>query len=84
MWLIWVGVVWMGLHFAGVGWFGTADYWWLLPFGLALAWFELIERPFGLDRKKGHDEMDETKRRRIRTALGDRAESVQRKIRGRR
>jgi small Trp-rich protein len=84
MWLVWVGVVLMALHFAGIGWFATLDYWWMLPFGLALVWFELIERPFGLDKKKGHDELERAKRKRIQTALGDKSASAQRKARSRR
>jgi len=70
MWLIWIGVVLAVLHFANVGPFAGLDYWWALPFGLALIWFEVIERTFGLDRKKGHDEMDKVKRKRIQQALG--------------
>jgi len=44
-------------------------WWWSLPFALALVWFEVIERTFGLDRKKAFDEMDRAKRKRIRKAL---------------
>jgi len=83
MWLVWVGVVLMILHFAGIGWFAGLDWWWILPFALALFWFELVERPFGLDRKKSFDEIDKAKRKRIRLALGDKAPSVQAKNRPR-
>jgi small Trp-rich protein len=79
MWLIWIGVALMALHFAGIGPFAGMDYWWMLPFGLAFVWFEFIERPFGLDRKKAHDELDRAKRKRIRLALGDKAQSVRQK-----
>jgi small Trp-rich protein len=73
MWLIWIGVALAVLHFAGVAPFGDMKwYWWGLPFGLALVWFEVIERTFGLDRKKGFDEIDKAKRKRIQQALGDR------------
>ncbi len=71
MWLIWTGVALAALHFAGIGPFADMKwYWWALPFGLALIWFEVIERTFGLDRKKGFDEMDKAKRKRIQQALG--------------
>jgi small Trp-rich protein len=83
MWLIWIGVALMALHFAGIGLFAGLDYWWMLPFGLAFVWFEFIERPFGLDRKKGHDEMEKAKRKRIRLALGDKADSAQARTRSR-
>jgi small Trp-rich protein len=78
MWLIWIGVALMLLHFAGIGPFADMKWWWwALPFGLAVIWFELIERTFGLDRKKGFDEMERTKRRRIQKALGDHSQSAQ-------
>ena len=80
MWLIWIGVVVAGLHFAGVAPFADLKwYWWSLPFVLALIWFEVIERTFGLDRKKGFDELGEAKRKRVREALGDRAGSASRR-----
>jgi small Trp-rich protein len=84
MWLVWVGVALMTLHFAGVGPFATMDYWWMLPFGLAFLWFEFVERPLGLDKKKGHDEVERVRKRRIMSALGDKAPSVERKAKGRR
>jgi len=72
MWLIWIGVALLLLHLAGIGPFADMKwYWWALPFGLAVIWFEVIERTFGLDRKKGFDEMDRAKRKRIQKALGD-------------
>jgi small Trp-rich protein len=74
MWLVWIGVALMVLHFAGVGPFATLGWWWwALPFLLAFIWFEFIEKPLGLDKKKRHDEIERVKRRRIRTALGDKA-----------
>ncbi len=79
MWLIWVGVVLMILHFADIGPFGSLNWWWALPFGLAFVWFEVIERTFGLDRKKGFDEMDRAKRRRISKSLGDHGEAARKK-----
>ena len=83
MWFVWIGVALMVLHFAGIGPFAALDWWWALPFALALVWFELIERPFGLDRKKGFDEMDKAKRNRIQKALGDKAPSARSKSRTR-
>ena len=74
MWLIWIGVVLLLLHLAGVGPFANMKWWWWgLPFALAFIWFEVIERTFGLDRKKGFDEIEKAKRKRILKALGDRA-----------
>jgi small Trp-rich protein len=80
MWLIWIGLVFLILHFAGVGPFADMKwYWWSLPFVLALIWFEVIERTFGLDRKKGFDEIDKAKRKRIRQALGEHAPKLKRR-----
>jgi small Trp-rich protein len=74
MWLIWIGVALLLLHLAGVGPFANMKWWWwALPFALAFIWFEVIERTFGLDRKKGFDEIEKAKRKRILKALGDRA-----------
>jgi len=73
MWLIWIGVALMVLHFAGIAPFADMKwYWWVLPFALAFIWFEVFERTLGLDRKKGFDEIDRAKRKRILQALGDR------------
>jgi small Trp-rich protein len=80
MWLIWIGVALLVLHFAGIGPFGDMKwYWWALPFGLAVIWFEVIERRFGLDRKKGFDEIDKAKRKRIQQALGNRAGNIKKR-----
>jgi small Trp-rich protein len=84
MWLIWTGVALLLLHLAGIGPFAEMKwYWWALPFGLAVIWFEVIERTFGLDRKKGFDEMDAAKRKRIQKALGDHAQQARRRRGGR-
>ncbi len=45
--------------------------WWivLLPFGLALLWFEVVEPFFGLDKKKAHDDIEKVKQERIKKSL---------------
>ena len=74
MWLIWIGVALLVLRLAGVGPFAHLPWWWVaLPFALAFVWFEFVERALGLDRKRGFDEVEKVKRRRIRHALGGRA-----------
>lgn len=71
MWLIWIGVAMMVLHFAGIGPFADLKwYWWTLPFIIALIWFEVFERKLGLDRKKAFDDLEQAKRKRIQLALG--------------
>lgn len=46
--------------------------WWviLLPFGLALLWFEVIEPYFGLDKKRAHDDIEKVRDERIRKGMG--------------
>ncbi len=83
MWLIWIGVALMLLHFGGIGPFAALDWWWALPFALAFVWFEVFERRLGLDKKKGLDEMERTKRKRIQKALGDKSPSAQARSRTR-
>jgi len=71
MWLIWIGLTLVVLHFGGIGPFADMKwYWWALPFVLAFIWFEVIERTW-LDRKRGFDDIDKAKRKRIQQALGD-------------
>lgn len=45
--------------------------WWivLIPFGIALLWFEVIEPYFGLDKKKAHDEIEKVREERIKKQL---------------
>ena len=45
--------------------------WWivLVPFGVALLWFEVIEPYFGLDKKKAHDDIEKVREERIRKQL---------------
>ncbi len=45
--------------------------WWivLIPFGVALLWFEVIEPYFGLDKKKAHDDIEKVREERIRKQL---------------
>jgi len=66
MWLVWLGVVLIGLKLAQVTVFADLSWWWIaLPFALAFVWFQIEER-LGLDRKKAIDEVDKAKRERIR------------------
>jgi small Trp-rich protein len=72
----------MAMVFLGIGvvlllmkWFEFGPValwsWWivLLPFGLALLWFEVVEPFFGLDKKKAHDDIEKVKQERIKKSL---------------
>jgi small Trp-rich protein len=70
MWLVWVGVVLLVLRLLGVAPFDAMSRWWIvLPFGVALFWFEVVEARLGFNKRKAFDEMDEMRKRRIKQAL---------------
>ena len=69
-----IGVLFLMLKWFEVGPVATWSWWLvLLPFGLALLWFEVVEPFFGLDKKKAHDELEKVKQERIRKGVGERA-----------
>jgi small Trp-rich protein len=70
MWLIWLGVALIVLKLLEVSVFATLSWWWItVPFVIAFLWFELVERRFGMDKKKAFDEIDNIKKLRIKRAL---------------
>ncbi len=70
MWLIWLGVALILLKLLEVSVFATLSWWWItVPFVIAFLWFELVERRFGMDKKKAFDEIDNIKKLRIKRAL---------------
>jgi small Trp-rich protein len=70
MWFLGIGVVLLLMKFLEFGPVATWSWWIvLLPFGLALLWFEVIEPFFGLDKKKAHNDLDKVKEERIRKGL---------------
>jgi small Trp-rich protein len=70
MWLIWTGVALIALKMFEISVFAELSWWWVvLPLGLALLWFELVERRLGWDKKKAFDEIDKVKKDRIKKGL---------------
>jgi small Trp-rich protein len=70
MWLIWAGVALIALKMFEISVFAELSWWWVvLPLGLALLWFELVERRLGWDKKKAFDEIDKVKQDRIKKGL---------------
>jgi len=66
MWLLWVAVVALLLWYFDIGFMGQISGWWIAAlFGLALIWFEVVERRLGLDKKAAFDELDRAKKKRI-------------------
>ena len=70
MWLIVIGVVLLVSKLTDFGPLAGLSWWWvLLPFIVALIWFEIFERRLGLDKKKAFDELEQAKKERIARAL---------------
>jgi small Trp-rich protein len=70
MWLVYVGVVLLLCKLLQFGPLAELSWLWvLMPFILALIWWEIFERRLGLDKKKAFDEMEQTKKERIARAL---------------
>ena len=66
-----IGVLFLMLKWFEVGPIANWSWWFvLLPFGLALLWFEVVEPFFGLDKKKAHGDIEKVKEERIRKTLG--------------
>jgi len=70
MWLVWGGVALIILKALDVSVFGELSWWWVsVPFIVGFAWFELVEKRLGLDKKKAFDEMDKAKQDRIKKRM---------------
>jgi len=80
MWLFYIGLVLLVSKLLDFGPFADLPWWWvLLPFVLALIWWEVFERRLGLDKKKAFDELEKAKQERISRALErDKARHVRR------
>ncbi len=74
MWFLVVGIALLMMKFFEFGPVGHWSWWIvLLPFGIALFWFEIVEPFFGLDKKKAHNELEKVKQERIRKGVEGRA-----------
>ena len=74
MWFLGIGVILLLMKFLEFGPVATWSWWIvLLPFGIALAWFEVVEPFFGLDKKKAHDDLEKVKQERIKKGMEQRA-----------
>ena len=70
MWFLAIGVLLLLMKFFELGPVGHWSWWFvLLPFGLALAWFEVVEPYFGLDKKKAHDDIEKVREERIKKTM---------------
>lgn len=70
MWLVYVGLVLLVCKLLELGPLAELSWFWvLLPFILALIWWEVFEQRLGLDKKKAFDELEQAKKDRIARAL---------------
>jgi len=66
--LLWIGLLLVLLKWLEVGLFANVSWWWILvPLAGAVAWFEVLERLFGRDRRQV-EAADWAKRREHRLA----------------
>ena len=60
----------MLLKYLEVGMFAEMSWWW--PIGLmvlAFIWFEFIERMLGLDKRDGHEALENARKERVKKAF---------------
>jgi small Trp-rich protein len=70
MWLVLVGLILLVSKLLEIGPLVDLSWFWvLLPFVVALVWWEVFERRLGLDKKKAFDELEQAKKERIARAL---------------
>lgn len=54
------------LRYFEVGPFANLSWWWIGGLlGIAFIWFEFIERIFGLDKRKAHEQLEKARKDRV-------------------
>lgn len=54
------------LRYFEVGPFAELSWWWIAGLlGVAFIWFEFVERMFGLDKRKAHEQMEKARKERV-------------------
>ncbi|UCG97910.1 MAG: TIGR04438 family Trp-rich protein [Burkholderiales bacterium] len=70
MWIFLIGLALLVGKLLDFGPLAELSWWWVvLPFVIALVWWEFFERRLGLDKKKAFDELEKAKQERIARAL---------------
>jgi small Trp-rich protein len=58
------------LRYFEVGPFAELSWWWIVAlFGVAFVWFEFVERMFGLDKRKAHEQLEKARAERVKNAF---------------
>ncbi len=67
MYLVWLGVILIGLKALEVGPMAEISWWWVLaPLAVAFVWFEWVEKWFGRDRRNvEHIEWERKRKERV-------------------
>ncbi len=57
----------IALKYFEIGPFGGISWWWIAGLmAVAFIWFEFLERMFGLDKRKAHEEIEKTRQERVK------------------
>lgn len=58
------------LKYFEVGFVENLSWWWIIGlFAVAFIWFEFLERIFGLDKRKAHEQMEKNRQERVKKAF---------------
>lgn len=50
-----------------IGPFGNMSWWWIVGLlVVAFIWFEFLERMFGLDKRRAHEQIEKTRQERVK------------------
>jgi small Trp-rich protein len=67
MFLIVVIVALCAVRYFEVGPFAALSWWWIIGLmAIAFLWFEFIERIFGLDKRKAHEQLERARDDRVK------------------
>lgn len=67
MYLIAIIVILSGLRYFEIGPFAELSWWWITGLMvIAFIWFEFIERIFGLDKRKAHEQLEKARDHRVK------------------
>lgn len=58
------------LRYFEIGPFANLSWWWIIGLMvIAFIWFEFIERLLGLDKRKGHEQLEKARKERIKNTF---------------
>jgi small Trp-rich protein len=55
------------LKYFEIGPFADLSWWWIAAlFAAAFVWFEFVEKIFGLDKRKAHEQLEQARQERVK------------------